>query len=173
MSLTRLVLLLPLLLASACGFELRDNGELPAAMATTRLVIANPESDFARGLERGLRRAGADITASPERASATLAVTVNRVSQEILSIGANSRVREISIRHQVSFRLLDAAGDPLMPLQQLELSRPLNFDETEILASSREQEAVRRELADSMVREVLLRLGRVDTIPDAAAKPGS
>jgi len=152
----------------ACGFQLRTEADVPAAMQSTYLQIADPGSDFARGLERSLQRAGVTLVDDISGATATLYVPQNQISQEILSIGANSRVREFSIRHNVTFRLLDSKGNELIPSQHLELTRPLSFDESEILASSREQEFVRQELAQTMVRQVMLRLAQVSvTTADA------
>ena len=156
-----ILLLLVVFAGTGCGFQLRSEAALPTAMQSTLLQIADPGSDFARGLERSLQRAGITLVDGASSATATLDVPVNRVSQEILSIGANSRVREFSIRHNVTFRLLDDEGRELIPDQHLELSRPLSFDESEILASSREQEFVRQELAQTMVRQVMLRLAQI------------
>jgi len=164
------LLVLVVAATSGCGFQLRGEADLPVAMQSTHLQIADPGSDFARGLERSLQRAGVNLVDNNSAATATLDIPVNRISQEILSIGANSRVREFSIRHNVTFRLLDDKGNEIITSQHLELSRPLSFDESEILASSREQEFVRQELAQTMVRQVMLRLAQISVTTSDADK---
>ena len=147
-----------LLVLTACGFQLQPRAELPEAMQQTRLEIKDPYSKFARRLEIYLGQAGAQVVEEAPGA-AVLEVPTNRVRREIQSIGDNARVREYQLRHTVSFRLLDADGEELVPLQTLEQSRVYSFDQTEILAVERESEFLREDLADSLARMVVRRLG--------------
>jgi LPS-assembly lipoprotein len=153
-----------LLVLTACGFHLQPRVELPAAMQQTQLDIKDPYSEFARRLEIHLGQAGAQVVENTPGA-AVLEVPVNRVRREIQSIGDNARVREYQLRHTVSFRLLDADGEVLVPLQTLEQSRVYSFDQTEILAVERESEFLREDLADSLARMVVRRLGTSENYP--------
>lgn len=154
----RLLLAAGLLLLSACGFQLQTRVELPAEMQRTRLEIQSPYSDFARRLETHLEQNGIQIVTALEGA-AVLEVPRNSIRKEIQSIGDNARVREYLIRHSVQFRLLDSEGVELIPLQTFEQSRIYSFNEQDILAAEREDEFLRKDLADSMARMVVRRLG--------------
>ena len=159
MNLYRLVLFITLLwLVSACGFHLQNRTELPAEMQRTRLEIVLPYSEFARRLETHLEQSGVKVVAVLEGA-AVLEVPVNESRKEIQSIGDNARVREFLIRHTVQFRLLDSEGNELIPLQTFEQSRVYQFNEQDILAAERENEFLRDDLADSLARMVVRRLG--------------
>ena len=147
-----------LVLLSACGFKLQTRAELPPEMQQTRLEIQSPYSPFARRLEILLEQNGALIVQSGGNA-AILEVPQNRARKEIQSIGDNARVREFLIRHTVQFRLLDSGGKELIPLQTLEQSRVYEFNEQDILAAEREDEFLRNDLADSLARMVVRRLG--------------
>jgi len=147
-----------LVLLSACGFKLQTRAELPPEMQQTRLEVQSPYSAFARRLEILLEQNGAQIVQSGENA-AILEVPQNRTRKEIQSIGDNARVREFLIRHTVQFRLLDSGGKELIPLQTLEQSRVYEFNEQDILAAEREDEFLRNDLADSLARMVVRRLG--------------
>lgn len=151
-----LILALPLLVA--CGFHLQSRSELPPEMQRIRLEIQSPNSDFARRLETLLEQNGVKVVAALEGA-AVLEVPLNRVRKEIQSIGENARVREFLLRHTVNFRLMDSKGVEVIPLQVLELSRVYSFSQTDILAMEREDEFLRSELADSLARMVVRRLG--------------
>jgi LPS-assembly lipoprotein len=153
-----LPLLAILLLVSACGFKLQKRAELPPEMQRTRLEIASPYSEFARRLETLLEQGGVKVVTSPEGV-ALLEVPKNVSRKEIQSIGDNARVREYLIRHTVQFRLLDSDATELIPLQTLEQSRVYSFNEQDILAVEREEEFLRNELADSLARMVVRRLG--------------
>ncbi|GMR15330.1 MAG: hypothetical protein BMS9Abin30_0956 [Gammaproteobacteria bacterium] len=153
-----IVLLLVLLPLTDCGFQLQTRAELPPEMQQTRLEIQSPYSPFARRLETLLEQNGALIVESGESA-AVLEVPQNRMRKEIQSIGDNARVREYLVRHTVQFRLLDSQGNELIPLQTFEQSRVYRFNEQDILAAERENEFLRNDLADSLARMVVRRLG--------------
>ena len=155
-----------LLVLTACGFQLQPRVELPGAMQQTQLEIKDPYSEFARRLEIHLGQSGAQMVDDAPGA-AILEVPENTVRREIQSIGDNARVREYQIRHTVSFRLLDAQGKELVPLQTLEQSRVYSFDNTDILAVERESEFLREDLADSLARMVVRRLGTFENRPAA------
>ena len=157
-----------LVLVSACGFKLQTRVELPPEMQQTRLEIALPYSEFARRLETLLEQGGVDLVTATEGV-AVLEVPVNRSRKEIQSIGDNARVREFLIRHSVQFRLLDKEGNELIPLQSFELTRVYSFSAQDILAAEREDEFLRNELADSLARMVVRRLGTYQSNSDAAS----
>jgi LPS-assembly lipoprotein len=92
------------------------------------------------------------------KATAILEIPQNQVVTEVLTIGDNARVREYRLTHTVQFRLTDGAGRELIALQTLRQSREISFDEQQILASSREQEYLREDLAETMARLLVARL---------------
>ncbi len=146
------------LLLAACGFKLQSRAELPVEMQKTRLEIQSPFSQFARRLQTLLEQNGVQVVTGPEGAAA-LEVPLNETRKEIQSIGDNVRVREFLIRHTVQFRLLDTNGKEMIPMQTFEQSRVYTFNEQDILAAEREDEFLRNDLADSLARMVVRRLG--------------
>jgi len=154
-------LLLPLavlVLLNGCGFHLQTRPELPPEMQNVRLEIQDPYSQFARRLRTHLEQSGANVVSAPEGA-AVLEVPLNVTRKEIQSIGDNARVREFLVRHTVEFRLLASDGTELIPLQTFEQSRIYSFNEQDILSAEREDEFLRNDLADSLARMVVRRLG--------------
>jgi len=151
-------LLAALLLLSACGFKLQTRAELPPEMQRTRLEVVDPYGEFARRLETLLEQNGVKVVSALGEA-AVLEVPLNESRKEIQSIGDNARVQEYLVRHSVQFRLLDSKGAEMIPLQTFELSRVYKFNEQDILAAEREDEFLRNDLADSLARMVVRRLG--------------
>jgi outer membrane lipopolysaccharide assembly protein LptE/RlpB len=139
---------------------------LPLEMQRTRLEIAFPYSEFAHRLETLLEQGGVEVVIAPQGV-AVLVVPMNQSRKEIQSIGDNARVREFLIRHTVQFRLLDSDGTELVPLQTLEQSRVYSFNQQDILAVEREEEFLRNELADSVARMVVRRLGIYKSVSNA------
>lgn len=153
-----IISLFVMVLVSACGFKLQSHSELPPEMQRTRLEIAAPYSEFARRLESHLEQSGIQVVSGLANA-ATLEVPENTVRREIQSIGDNARVREYLIRHSVQFRLLDSEGTEIIPMQTFEQSRVYSFNAKDILAAERENEFLKKDLADSLARMVVRRLG--------------
>ena len=145
-------------LVSACGFQVQTRAELPPEMQRTRLEVQSPDSEFARRLEVHLEQNGVKVITTLGDA-AVLEVPLNRTRKEIQSIGDNARVREYLVRHTVQFRLLDSEGKEMIPMQTFEQSRIYQFNEQDILAAERENEFLRDDLADSLARMVVRRLG--------------
>lgn len=145
------------LICSGCGFQLRTEVELPPEMAKTRMVIDDEYSALARQVRVMLEQSGVQFV-SLDDATAVLEIPVNKVATDVLTIGDNARVREYRISHTVRFRLLDAKGQVLLDWQNLRQAREVSFDEQKILAGSREQEYLQRELAETLSRLLVSRL---------------
>jgi LPS-assembly lipoprotein len=145
------------LLCSACGFQLRDDAELPPEMAKTRIVMDNEYSSLGRHLKMLLEQSGVNFVSSAD-ALAFLEIPLDQVVTEVLTIGDNARVREYRISHTVRFRLLDSAGRELLGWQDLRQSREISFDEQKILAGWREDEYHKEDLAATLARIMVTRL---------------
>jgi len=145
------------LICSGCGFQLRTEVELPPEMAQTRMVIDDEYSALARQVRVMLEQSGVQFV-SLDEATAVLEIPVDKVATDVLTIGDNARVREYRISHTVRFRLLDANGQVLLDWQNLRQAREVSFDEQKILAGSREQEYLQKELAETLSRLLVSRL---------------
>jgi LPS-assembly lipoprotein len=145
------------LLCTGCGFQLRNNVELPPQMAKTQMVVDDEYSSLARRVRIMLEQSGVQFVNGNE-ASAVLEIPVNNVVTDVLTIGDNARVREYRISHTVRFRLLDAQGQVLLGWQNMRQAREVSFDEQRILAGSREQEYLEKELAETLSRLLIARL---------------
>jgi LPS-assembly lipoprotein len=144
-------------LLSGCGFQLRDAARLPPEMASTQLVIGDEYSVLARRVRLMLEQSGVRFV-SGDQASAVLEIPQNQVVTEVLTIADNARVREYRVTHTVKFRLTDAEGRELIGWQTLRQAREISFDEQKILAASREQEYVKKDLAETLARLLVARL---------------
>ena len=161
---TALTLLAATLLLGACGFQLRGEADLPPEMALTQMVADDPYSTLARRVQTLLEQNGVKFVSGSE-ATAILEIPVNEVVTSVLTIADNARVQEYRVSHTVQFRLLDAGGSELLTMQVLRQSREISFDEQKILASSREQEYLKEDLAEDLARLLVSRLESVSAGP--------
>jgi LPS-assembly lipoprotein len=152
------------MICSGCGFQLRTDADLPPEMAKTKMVISDEYSDLARRLRVMLEQSGVQFVSS-EEATAILEIPVDQVATDVLTIGDNARVREYRISHTVRFRLVNSDGQVLLDWQNLRQAREVSFDEQRILAGSREQEYLKKELADTLSRMLVSRLEMAQADP--------
>lgn len=153
------------LLCAGCGFQLREDAQLPPQMARTQMVIDDEYSQLARQVRTMLEQNGVRFVSGDE-ASAILEIPVNTVATDVLTIGDNARVREYRVSHTVRFRLLEADGTVLLGWQDLRQTREISFNEQRILAGSREQEYLKKELAETISRLLISRLESLPAFSD-------
>lgn len=150
-----------LLALSACGFKLRGEFALPAAMDKIWLSVADSYSPLQRNLTRALVQSGRSVVSDREAAASVLEISRNQMVQNVLSVGDQARVREFEMRYEVEFRVLDAAGAEIIAKQTLSLAREYRFDEQQYIGIAGEEEIIRQDLERDMVRAVLERIARL------------
>lgn len=156
-----LVLLFSLVLLSACGFQLRGKADLPDVMATTYLDMNDRYGEFGRALERTLRGNGVNVVDSAADASAVLKITKADFRRNAASFAGTARIREYRLSFIVDFLIQSPDGKALSNSRHVELNRDYSFDEQQILAATREEEFLRRNMEAAMVSEVLRRLEEI------------
>ena len=100
----------------------------------------------------------AELPPDMQRVKLEIQDPYSEFARRIETLLEQNGVREYLIRHTVKFRLLDQEGRERIPLQNFEQSRVYSFN-NDILAAEREDEFLRNELADSLARMVVRRLG--------------
>jgi LPS-assembly lipoprotein len=154
----RAALLLGAILAlGACGFHLRQSVALPTAMQRIHLTV-NGSPDLQRNLARALESSGVTLEDEGGPGIAELKLPVAQFSTEALSISGYARVTEYTVRDQVQFEVTDNAGQALVPLQRIDMSRNYSYDATNTVGNTAQVEEIQRSLNDDMVQAILFRL---------------
>lgn len=151
------------LLVSACGFHLRNALTLPPDLGPVRVESRDPYSPLALSLEQALRRAGAEVVEVPSRDVAVLDIVSERWANMPLSVDAQGRALEYTLRYAVFFELRDADGTVRVPQQGIELTRDYVSPPENTIGTDSESEILARELRREMIAAVLRRI-------DAAAR---
>lgn len=161
---TRSLAVLLAALLAGCGFELRDEVELPSALARVRIDTPDPFGPLERDLAAALERAGAQIV-DDAAGVAVVRIPLDALATEPLSVSEAARVQEYLVRYRVELEVLDAANGVLIPLAPIELTRDYSYDETQALGAAAEEELLRKELRREMVQQLLRRIERVGRVP--------
>ncbi|HXF44511.1 MAG TPA: LPS assembly lipoprotein LptE [Burkholderiaceae bacterium] len=148
---------------SACGFKLRGARELPFA---TIYLSSGTDTPLGAELARNLRAGTSTIVVADRgRADAVLEIVDERREREILSLNAQGRAREYTLRLRLSFRLHDGKGRELIPLTELAVVRDISYNEAQVLAKESEEALLYRDMQSDIVQQILRRLAA--TRPDA------
>ncbi len=145
-------------LLSACGFHLRGEVELPAALQNTYLKSDNPYTGMARALRVELEAAGGQIVENAEDATAILTVVREISENRILSVGSTGKASEYELFDEVVFSLSDTDDNVLIKPQTLRMTRDLVFDETALLGKLSEAEGIHEQMRRNLARQIITRI---------------
>lgn len=145
-------------LMAGCGFHLRGQAPLPAPMTRPYLESADRYSPLHAALVAHLKAAGAQLAPDSATATAVIRVHVDRTGRELLSVAAGNKPGEYEVYYTAEYSVT-AAGQELLPRQQVTLTRDYSYDETTVLAKEHEEQALRTALADEIAALMLRRLG--------------
>lgn len=160
-----LALALALLLAG-CGFQLRGTAALPFdTLFVPPANVPGVALDLKRSIQSGTHTAVVD---DPKKAQAILEFSQETREKEILSIAANGRVREFQLRYRVAFRVHDGKGGEFLPLNTVQLTRDVTFNDSDVLAKESEEQLLYRDMQFDMVQQIMRRLATAQRPKPAA-----
>jgi LPS-assembly lipoprotein len=145
-------------LITGCGFHLR--GTLSGNLPYKSLFIALPDTaDVRIWLERYINASGSTkIVDSPKEADAIFQqISDNRI-KTILSVNAQGRVREYRLQLDYRFQIVNSKGQILVKPNEVNLSRDITFDDSNILAKDLEEGLLWRDMNNDLVNQIMRRL---------------
>ena len=153
---------------SACGFHLRgSNGSFMLPFATMNIGLPDT-SPLAIDLKRYIHAIGStEIVDTREAADATLEVLADPEktrTKTILSLNSNGRVREYQLGYSIQFRVVDKAGNVLLGLTTIALTRPITFNESQVLAKETEEAQLYRDMRNDLVQQIMRRLAAIKPV---------
>lgn len=136
---------------TGCGFQLRDNYQLPPAMQTVS-VQAPAFSEFQQVLERRLNLAGAKLDGIQET-SLIIEVLDDTLDRRTLSLSQSGQVAEYEMIYTVYYQLIEQGE--VSAQQQVEVYRDYQDDPNFALAKTREREVLVQEMREEAARLLL------------------
>src|SRR5262245_17243210 len=144
---------------SACGFKLRGARALPF---DTIFLSSGTNTALSAELARNIR-VGTSTKVVPDRkeAAAVLDIIGETRDREILSLNAQGRAREYTLRYRLSFKVHDGKGHEFIPATEIAVQRDISFNESEVLAKESEEALLYRDMQSDLVQQILRRLAAV------------
>jgi len=159
----RTLLLLTVLLLTACGFHLRGQTGMP--FHTLYLDAANPGTPFIADLRRNLEANKVRLVSSANEADVVLNIVLEMPEKQILTLGGSGRVNEFQLRYRVSLRAYDLKQQDWIPAEEMVLRRDYIYDDTQVLAKEAEEALLYQGMRSDMVQQIVRRLSRAKPQP--------
>jgi LPS-assembly lipoprotein len=108
-------------------------------------------------------------------ADATIALSNESFATRVLSIDPQTgKVREVELGLQLSYELLDAAGQVAVPMQTQQWIREYAYDESSVLGTVEQESVLRQNLVEDAAALILLRMQTLRPVvrQAPAAAPG-
>jgi LPS-assembly lipoprotein len=163
--LIRALLLLSVLLLSACGFHLRGQTGMP--FTTLYLENANLQSPFIAELRRNLEANKVALVNAADKADVVLQIVSELPEKQILTLGGTGRVNEFQLRYRVSLRAYDLKQNIWIPAEEMLIRRDYSYDDTKILAKEAEETLLYQSMRSDMVQQIIRRLSRSKPVPQS------
>ncbi len=153
---------------SACGFHLRGEVALPAALQRVQVTGTDRHGPLAEEIAAVLASGGGEVTGGD--ADSVLRILGDGFERRLLTVGADGRPREYEVVYALHFELLaplpiDAAPKTqpavLVPAQTITLTRSYAFDAGSVLSMDDEEALLQRELRRRAVGQMMVRLRSV------------
>jgi len=146
-----------MVLLAGCGFQLREDAQLPFASA---YVDAPDASVLAPGLRQSLASQG-KLAERAEDAPVRIRVTDERREKNILALSGGGKAREYRLIYKVTLKVTDGQGRELVAPIELQQMREFSYDDALILAKEAEEANLRRAMEQEILRQALRRLSYV------------
>ena len=140
---------------AGCGFQLRGTANVPFKTVFVPGATGGIALDLKRSIQAGTH---AKVVDDARQADAIVQFTREERQKVILSLSGTGRVREYRLIYRVGFRVHDGKGGDYVPQTQIELSRDITFNDTEVLAKESEEQLLIRDMQTDMVQQIMRRL---------------
>ena len=149
-------------LLSACGFQLRGSDSSYSMPFKSIYLAFSDQSPLGIELRRNLRAGDTvNVVLDAAQAEALFDVLSETRGKQILSLNSQGRVREYLLTYTLVFRVRDAKGNELLGPTEINLKRPITFNETQVLAKESEEVLLYRDMQTDLVQQIMRRLAAV------------
>jgi LPS-assembly lipoprotein len=167
---TLLLILCVSTVVTACGFQLRGSGRQSGSVIVGQVYIEDSGGvSVVQQLRNALTAQQVQFAAFRKDADTVISVGNEVLSRRVASISASGRVSEYELLHAVdllTLRSRDGVKAGEIPLDEQNLPKPqtvsvirdYTYDETDVLAKNDEEQILRGEMKEELVRHLVLRI---------------
>ena len=151
------LLLIAILMLTACGYHLRGALDLPEALK--KMYVQGASAELSEAIKRTFRGGSGELVATPEEAGMILNVIDEDYQRRTVSLSSAGYSNEYELSYRLTFDLLDAEGNKLITEQTIEVMEAyFNAQRSETLLSKDNEEIILRQgLYEEAVLSVIRR----------------
>ncbi|MBL3555010.1 MULTISPECIES: LPS assembly lipoprotein LptE [Marinobacter] len=149
------------LLVTGCGFQLR--GAPPVSSALQPLAVdcaENVPGQLCDAVREQLELGRIDLKPA-EEADFVLKIGNFRQERRASAITLRAAAAEYTLRHTVDIEVITSDNIPLIEPTDLNSSETYRYDESNVLAKQREEEALREQLHNRLAQQIIFRLAPI------------
>jgi LPS-assembly lipoprotein len=155
----RLILLfLSLTLISSCGFKLRGNFEMPAALS--EISVETDDRLLKEELTTRLQKSGSMVVAT-KAGIPTLSVLTSDYERIVRTTDSDGLATGYDFTYKIVYRVDDGSGGILQPQAKIVQRRTLQYDPAEQLQAKQEEEFLVEEMREEIVLQVMRKLSTI------------
>ncbi|MEP1217202.1 MAG: LPS assembly lipoprotein LptE [Marinobacter sp.] len=150
------------LLVAGCGFQLR--GAPPVSPALQPLAVdcaENVPGQLCDAVREQLELGRIELKPA-EEADFVLKIGNFRQERRASAITLRAAAAEYTLRHTVDIEVLTSDNVPLIEPTDLNSSETYRYDESNVLAKQREEEALRDQLHNRLAQQIIFRLAPIN-----------
>jgi LPS-assembly lipoprotein len=157
-----ITLLSTLLFLSGCGYHLRQAAQLPASISPIIINGVGQYSDIHNEISLRLKSDTVEVTRARSEAKTMLKISNYKRQNRTLSTDESGKMVQTELRHTLSFSLISASGETLVPAQSIIVVR--NYINTEqqklgkVIEANHLVEGMQQELARKIVTRMQAQL---------------
>ncbi len=144
------------LLLAACGFQLRGSYQVPEALDPVE--VRGPVSPLTQELVLALRSSDVQVVSDPKLARAVIRVLNEVFDRRVLSVDGTGKVVEFELTYRVVFDVVDPQGQPMMPRENLLMTRTHTNPDVETLGKREEELLIRSDMQRDLAERILSRI---------------
>lgn len=158
----RTLVLLAVVLLTACGFHLRGEARMP--FASLYIEAASPNSPLIAEIRRDLEANNVKLVSTPDKADVILNIASDTTDKQILTLGGSGRVSEFQLRYRVSLRAYDREQREWLAADELQLNRDFSYNDAQILAKEAEEALLYQTMRSDMAQQIIRRLSHAKPV---------
>lgn len=152
-----LLVLLPALMASACGWHLRGGEVLDERLKLLHLEVPGDQPELHRSLQRSFKSMGVQL--ADQASDAPLRLKLTRVSDKRRTISTSGRGKaaEYELTSIITYIITDRSGKILQGPSQVSAEKVYLFDPNNVVSAYEEEQILRKEMQRDLVQKIMRR----------------
>lgn len=155
------MMLMVAVLLSGCGLHMAGRSPLPAQLKQVYVDFVDPYHVDVPPLQTALidrlKRSGADVVSSPQKARSILRITGLHLTREAVAIGSDGRAVEYRLIVGATYALA-ADGRIVLSQRSLSDSSEYSFSANQILAKEEEESRLEKYVENQLAELILLQI---------------